>query len=132
MEISSPNGIVSLSSSHGFADTVQRLLTAFEGHGLKVFAVIDQRAEAVAVGLDMPPTTLVIFGNPRAGTPVMVAQPLSALDLPLKVLVTESVPGEVRVSFNATDYLVQRHGLSEEMGQRLLPAEGLIAKAVTA
>jgi uncharacterized protein (DUF302 family) len=68
------------------------LLSAFADHGIKVFATIDQQAEAAAAGLTMPPTTLIIFGNPKAGTPLMLAQPRSGLDLPLKVLVSESVP----------------------------------------
>lgn len=124
-------GIVSIRSQYPFADTVQRLLSAFASHGLKVFATIDQRAEAAAVGLTMPPTTLVIFGNPKAGTPLMVAEPLSALDLPLKALVTESAPGEVMVSFNAATYILERHSLSAELLNQLAPAERLIEAAVT-
>ena len=121
---------MSIRSSYEFAETVQRLLSAFANHGLKVFATIDQRAEAAAVGLLMPATTLVIFGNPNAGTPIMVEQPLAALDLPLKALVTESTPGKVIVSFNAATYVVQRHALSAELLNNLLPAERLIAGAV--
>ena len=80
----------------------------------------------------MPPTTLVLFGNPKAGTPLMLAQPLCALDLPLKLLVTEPVPGEVVVSFNAAGYVVARHGLPPESAQSLAPAEALIAATVSA
>jgi len=128
---SASSGIVSIRSPHPFADTVQRLLAAFANHGLKVFATIDQRAEAAAVDLTMPPTTLVIFGNPKAGTPLMLEQPLSALDLPLKALVTEATPGEVIVSFNAAAYILQRHSLSADLSNNLAPAERLIAGAVT-
>jgi uncharacterized protein (DUF302 family) len=124
------SGIVSIRSQFGFAETVQRLLSGFASHGLKVFATIDQRAEGAAVGLSMPPTTLILFGNPKAGTPIMVQRPLAALDLPLKALVTESTTGEVIVSFNAAAYIVQRHALSAELANNLLPAERLIAGAV--
>ena len=126
----SDNGIVSIRSGFGFADTLQRLLAVFDSHGIKVFATIDQQAEAAAVGLSMPPATLLIFGNPKAGTPLLVKQPLSALDLPLKVLVTESSPGDVRVSFNATAYILQRHGLPSEFSANLAPAERLIENVV--
>lgn len=130
MTPSAANGIVSIRSPHDFASTVQRLLAAFASHGLKVFATIDQQAEAAAVGLAMPPATLILFGNPKAGTPVMLEQPLAALDLPLKVLVTEPAAGEVMVSFNAAAYIVQRHALSAGLANNLLPAERVIAGAV--
>ncbi|HTP48628.1 MAG TPA: DUF302 domain-containing protein [Casimicrobiaceae bacterium] len=131
MTTSASGGTVSIRSPYAFAETVQRLLSAFASHSLKVFATIDQRAEAAAVGLKMPPATLVLFGNPRVGTPLMVEQPLSALDLPLKVLVTESSPGEVMVSFNAAAYIVGRHSLSAELLNNLVPAERVIAEAIT-
>ena len=123
-------GIVSVPSPYSFVDTVARLLSAFTGHGIKVFATIDQRAEAAAVGLTMPPTTLLLFGNPRAGTPLMVAQPISGIDLPLKALVTESVSGEVLVSFNAATYILERHSLPAELLNNLVPAERLIDGAL--
>jgi uncharacterized protein (DUF302 family) len=123
-------GIVSLKSQYPFGDTVRRLLSAFADHGIKVFATIDQMAEAIAVGLTMPPTTLIIFGNPKAGTPLMLAQPLSGIDLPLKALVSESVPGEVTVSFNAAAYIIERHSLSAKLLSNLVPAERLIAGVV--
>ena len=127
----SQHGIVSLRSAHPFADTVRLLLAAFADHGIKVFATIDQQAEALAVGLTMPPTTLILFGNPKAGTPLMLAQPLSGIDLPLKVLVTEPVPGEVMLSFNTAAYLIERHALPAELVNNLAPAERLIASVVT-
>jgi uncharacterized protein (DUF302 family) len=95
-----------------------------------VFATIDQRAEAMAVGLTMPPTTLIIFGSPKAGTALMLAQPLSGIDLPLKALVSESTPGQVMVSFNAATYIIERHSLSAELLSNLVPAERLIASTV--
>ena len=123
-------GVVSLTSSHPFADTVRRLLSAFADHGIKVFATIDQQAEALAVGLAMPPTTLILFGNPKAGTPLMVARPQSGIDLPLKVLVSESVPGEVSVSFNASSYIIARHSLPAELEANLAAPEKLIASVL--
>lgn len=131
MTAPAPPGIVSLRSVHGFADTLRRLREAFAQRGLKVFAEIDQQAEASAVGLRMPPATLLLFGQPKAGTPLMIERPLSALDLPLKVLVGEALPGEVLVSFNTAHYIVQRHALPERLGAGLAPAEALIAAVVT-
>ncbi len=127
----SDRGIVSISSDHSFEDTVQRLQSSFRAHGIKIFATIDQRAEAAAVGLTLPPATLVIFGNPTAGTPLMMARPLCGIDLPLKVLVTEATPGTVMVSFNASTYLLERHSLAAAFLNNLAPAERLIAGAVT-
>ena len=123
-------GVMSVTSPYHFADTVQRLLSAFADQGIKVFATIDQKAEAMATGLSMPPTTLIIFGNPKAGTPLMVAQPLSGLDLPLKVLVSEATPGEVTVSFNTARYILARHALSADLLNNLAGAERLIVEAI--
>ena len=128
----SPTGIISLRSRYSFVETVQRLLSAFATHSLKVFATIDQQAEAATVGLHMPPATLIVFGNPKAGTPVMLAQPLSALDLPLKVLVTEATGGEVVVSFNATEYLAHRYTIPAALAGNLAAAERLISAVVAA
>lgn len=128
--LSGSRGIVSLPSPYPFVETVQRLLAAFAGHGIIVFATIDQAAEAAKVGLTMPPTTLIVFGNPKAGTPLMLAQPLCGIDLPLKVLITESTPGEIRVSFNAATYIIERHSLSSKFADNLAPAERLIAGAI--
>ena len=127
----SKHGVVSLRSTHPFVDTVRLLLAAFADHGIKVFASIDQKAEAAAVGLTMPPTTLILFGNPKAGTPLMLARPLSGIDLPLKLMVTETRPGEVMVSFNTASYVIQRHSLPAELVSNLAPAERLIASVVT-
>ncbi|HKJ60849.1 MAG TPA: DUF302 domain-containing protein, partial [Hyphomicrobiales bacterium] len=79
-------GIVKLKSPYSFTETLQRLLDAFAEKSIKVFATIDQQAEARAFGLSMPPTVLLIFGNPKAGTPLMLANPEAGIDLPLKVL----------------------------------------------
>lgn len=124
------NGVISRASRYSFQETLQRLTAAFEDRGIKIFARIDQDSEAKAVGLDMPPTTLLLFGNPKAGTPLMLAHPAAALDLPLKVLVTESVPGEVQVHYNAALYITERHGMAPKMAEALAPVEGLISQTV--
>lgn len=119
-------GIVSFKSPYAFDDTVQRLLAALANHGVKVFATIDQQAEALAVGLSMPPTTLILFGNPMAGTPLMLANPQSGVDLPLKALVVES-QGSVDVIINSAKYIIERHALPAELIANLAPVERLIA-----
>ena len=125
------NGVARFTSPFPFQETVQRVLDTLSGHGIKIFATWDQRAEARAVGLDMPPTTLIVFGNPKAGTPLMLAQLESALDLPLKILVLESA-GEVSVCFNTADYIIRRHGLPEQLSSNLAPAFALIEHVLLA
>lgn len=120
-------GIVSLKSPYAFDDTVQRLLAAFAEKHIKVFATIDQQAEAQAVGLAMPPTTLIVFGNPSAGTPLMIANPEVGLDLPLKVLVCEPERGEVTVFLVAAAAIIARYSLPPELTPNLASAERLVA-----
>lgn len=127
---SESRGVLSIPSPYPFGETVRRLLAAFADHGIKLFAAIDQQAEASAVGLAMPPTTLIVFGNPSAGTPLMLARPLSGIDLPLKVLVSESTPGQVTVSFNSAAYVIDRHSLPPELAGSLAPPERLIASVL--
>ena len=122
--------IVQRTSPYAFADTVGRLLAAFDEKGITVFATIDQQAEARAVGLSMPPTTLIVFGNPRAGTPLMLANPQAGLDLPLKVLVCEPAPGRVDVFFTPALAIIERHARPPEMASNLIPAEQLIARVL--
>ena len=128
--MSSP-GIVKLKSSFSFPATVQRLLAAFAEKGIKVFATIDQQAEARAVGLSMPPTTLIIFGNPKAGTPLMLANPQAGIDLPLKVLVCEPQPDQVAVMFTAASEIIERYSLPPDLAANLVPAEHLIAAVLS-
>lgn len=125
------DGVARFISPFSFQETVQHVLDALSEHGIKVFATWDQQAEARAVGLVMPPTTLIVFGNPKAGTPLMLAQPESALDLPLKLLVLES-DGQVSVCFNTPDYIIQRHALPEHLSANLAPAFALIERALQA
>jgi uncharacterized protein (DUF302 family) len=111
-------GVITKRSPLPFADTISRLQDLIDAKGMKLFAMIDQRAEAQSAGLDLRDTTLVVFGSPAGGTPVMAAAPLAALDLPLKVLVWAD-DGHVRVSYYAPEELGRRHGLSPDLVARL-------------
>jgi uncharacterized protein (DUF302 family) len=111
-------GVTTKVSPRSFADTVARLKELLAEKNVKLFSVIDQRAEARGAGLDLRDTTLVIFGNPAAGTPVMDAAPLSALDLPLKVLIWDDA-GQTKVSYYAPATLAARHHLSADLASRL-------------
>jgi uncharacterized protein (DUF302 family) len=111
-------GVVTKVSPRSFADTVARLQELLAEKNVKLFSVIDQRAEARGAGLDLRDTALVIFGNPAAGTPVMDAAPLSALDLPLKVLIWDDA-GQTKVSYYAPATLAARHHLSADLAARL-------------
>jgi uncharacterized protein (DUF302 family) len=123
-------GILTLESPHPFACTVERLTSAFVAHGIKVFAIIDQQAEAKAAGVEMWPATLIIFGNPKAGTSLMLARPASGIDLPLKAFIAEAVPGKVSVMLNSAAYLVERHSLPSSLAANLAPAERVVADAL--
>jgi uncharacterized protein (DUF302 family) len=111
-------GLVTKPSPRSVADTVARFTHLLASKGVKVFAVIDQAVEARAVGLELRETVLVVFGSPEAGTPVMVASPLAAVDLPLKVLVWADEDG-TKVSYVAPAWLAARHQLSEELAHNL-------------
>jgi uncharacterized protein (DUF302 family) len=118
-------GVVTKASPRSVGDTVARLLEILGSKGVKVFAVIDQRAEARAVGLELRETTLIMFGNPAAGTGVMVAAPLAALDLPLKVLVWAEPDQGTCVSYTEPAALAERYGLSPESAAALEVVNGL-------
>ena len=124
------NGLVQVASHYSVDDTVQRLQAAFAAKGLQVFALVDHSGEAERVRLKMRPTKVLIFGSPKAGTPLMVAAPSLAIDLPLKALVAEDVDGKVSVTYNDPGYLKERHGVPEELIKNLAGAGALIAKAV--
>jgi len=117
------NGIVRISSQHSVAETVAKLEGMLRAKNVKLFDIVDHSGEAERAGLRMPNTKLLIFGNPKAGTPLMLAAPSVALDLPLKILVAEDEVGKVWVSYNAPAYLQHRHNLPED----LLPNIGVIA-----
>ena len=124
------NGLLQVASPHSVDETVKRLESVLAQRGVQVFALIDHSGEAEKVGMKMRPTKLVIFGNPKGGTPVMVAAPTLAIDLPLKALVWEDGGGEVWVSYNSPEYLQQRHGVPEDLMRNIAVAGALVAKAV--
>jgi uncharacterized protein (DUF302 family) len=123
-------GLVQVASRYSVDESVRRLEAAFTEKGLKVFALVDHSGEAEKAGLKMRPTKLVVFGSPRAGTPLMVAAPSLAIDLPLKALVAEDDTGKVSVTFNTPEYLQQRHGFPADLIKNLAPAGALIQRAV--
>ncbi|HKF51346.1 MAG TPA: DUF302 domain-containing protein [Candidatus Acidoferrales bacterium] len=107
-------GIISVPSKYSVPETLDRLTAALEAKGIKVFARIDHSGEAEKVGMKMPPTQLLIFGNPKGGTPVMLAAPTSAIDLPLKALAWQDAEGKIWLSYNDVAYLQGRFGLSDD------------------
>jgi len=109
----SANGIIDLPSHHPVAETIDRLESLLKTKGIKIFSRIDQAAEACSAGLTMKPTVLLIFGDPKAGTPLMNKHPSIAIDLPLKALAWEAADGRVWLSYNSPVFLQQRHGLEE-------------------
>jgi uncharacterized protein (DUF302 family) len=124
------NGLLQVASPYTVDETVKRLESVLAQRGVQVFALIDHSGEAEKVGMTMRPTKLVIFGNPKGGTPVMVAAPTLAIDLPLKALVWEDAGGKVWVSYNSPEYLQQRHGVPEDLIKNIAGAGALVAKAV--
>ena len=116
-------------SPRSVTDTVSRLTGILSGKGLKVFGVIDQSAEASQVGMPLRETTLVLFGNPAAGTPVMATVPLSALDLPLKVLIWAD-DGQTKVSYYGPAALAARYGLSADLEAKLAAIDPLTAALI--
>ena len=123
------NGIVSIPSRQSVDQAVEKLQTMLRAKGVAVFALIDHSGEAAKVGMKMPPTKVLIFGNPKAGTPLMLAAPSLAIDLPLKILVWEDTQNKVWISYNAPEYLQKRHGVPEELMQNIAVVETLAAKA---
>ena len=120
------NGVVSVRSQHPFAETMQRLERTLASKGFKIFAVIDHGGNAVSAGFRMPPTKLVIFGDPKLGTPVMLGAPSTALDLPLKILVGEDPGQQTWLSYNSPAYLAKRHSIPEELLQHISGIETLV------
>jgi len=123
------NGIASVSSRHSVNETVANLEGLLKAKNVKLFAVVDHSGEAAKAGFPMNPTKLLIFGNPKAGTPLMLAAPSIAIDLPLKILVWEDGQGKVWVSYNSPQYLKERHGLPSELLANIAVVETLAAKA---
>lgn len=130
MGTSAENGIVSQPSHHSVDETIEKLKKLLEAKNVKIFALVDHSGEAEKAGMKMRPTKLLIFGNPKAGTPLMIASPSIALDLPLKMLVAEDTNGKVWISYNDAEYLRARHNLAKEFVQTLSAAGALAAKAM--
>jgi uncharacterized protein (DUF302 family) len=120
-------GIVNLPSKHSVDETVNRLKNILQSKQITLFALIDHSGEAAKVGMKMPPTKLLIFGSPKAGTPLMLAAPSIALDLPLKILVSEDAQGRVWLSYNGPEYLKERHGLPSNLLPNIAVIETLAA-----
>ncbi len=129
MESQEISGIVTRPSNHSVGETIARLQTMLHAKGVAVFALIDHSGEAAKVGMKMPPTKLLIFGNPKAGTPLMLAAPSIAIDLPLKILVWEDAAGKAWISFNSVEYLRDRHHLPQELAQNIAIVATLADKA---
>lgn len=125
------SGVVTLSSPYPFEQTAQRLRDALAAKGLTIFLDLDQRAAAEGAGLSMPAGRLFLFGNPKSGTPVMVAVPQAGLDLPLKAWVWATPGGQVFVTYNDPAYLSERHGLSDELAAPLAGIAALLQGVVS-
>ncbi len=125
------NGIITRPSNHSVNEIVEKLKAILQAKGVTLFALVDHSGEAAKAGLKMPPTKLLIFGNPKGGTPLMLASPSSAIDLPLKILVAEDASGKVLVSYNSSAYLQQRHNLPEALLQNIAVVEALVSQVVS-
>ena len=123
------NGIVDLPSNHSVDETVERVQNILQTKGITLFALIDHSGEAEKVGMKMRPTKLLIFGSPKAGTPLMLAVPSIAIDLPLKILVWEDAKGKVWLSYNSSEYLAERYDLPQDLVQNIAVVRMLAAKA---
>jgi len=131
MTMEAEHGIERIASARDFATTFAKLESIVKSKALMVFAKIDFSGDAQRAGLTMPPTQMLIFGNPKSGTPVMLAAPSSAVDLPLKVLVSQDAAGKVWLSYNTPEYLGERHGIPAALQQNLAGIRG-IAQAAAA
>ena len=129
MNTQKDEGIVTIPSMHSVDQTVDRLETILQSKGVNLFALVDHSGEAAKVGLKMPPAKLLIFGNPKAGTPLRLAAPSIALDLPLKILVVQDSQGKVWISYNNPEYLKERYGLPQDLLPNIAVVEKLAAEA---
>lgn len=126
---SANNGLVTRPANHSVDEAVAKLKALLESKGVTLFALVDHSGEAAKVGIPMPNTKLLIFGSPKAGTPLMLAAPTIAIDLPLKILVAEDVQGQTWVSYNSPDYLRSRHHLPPDLVANIAVVEPLATKA---
>jgi uncharacterized protein (DUF302 family) len=122
-------GIVTLHGKHSVEQTVAKIEETLRAKGVKLFAMIDHSGEAEQAGLHLRNTKLLIFGNPKAGTPLMAASPTIAIDLPLKILIWEDDSGQVQISYNSAAYLQARHALPQDLVQNIAVVAALVAAA---
>ena len=127
----SAEGVVSIPSPYPVSETLHRLTAILQDHGMKIFARIDHSGEAEKAGLEMPATQVLIFGNPKGGTGIMLAAPLSAIDLPLKALAWTDAQGKVFLSYNDPEYLRKRFGLTDEAIKPIAGIGALIGRTVS-
>ena len=127
--LAASDGIIRKPTHRSVDETVDKLKTSLREKGISLFALVDHSGEATKVGMKMPNTKLLIFGNPKGGTALMLAAPSIALDLPLKILVAEDETGKVSLSYNSPAYPRERHGLSAELIQNIAVVEALVTKA---
>ncbi|HXA84997.1 MAG TPA: DUF302 domain-containing protein [Candidatus Dormibacteraeota bacterium] len=123
------NGIVTKAANCNVEEAVDKIKSLLVGRGIKLFAVIDHSGEAATIGMKMPDTKLLIFGNPKGGTPLMLASPSIAIDLPLKLLVAEDANGRCSISYNSPKYLQRRHKLPDELIKNIAIIEALATEA---
>ena len=123
-------GIISKASKYSVPETLDRVDALLQSKGIKIFVRVDHSGEAEKVGLKMPPTQLLIFGNPKGGTPVMMAAPTAAIDLPLKALAWQDADGKVWLSYNDPEYIKKRFGLSDEQIRTIVGIGPSIEKAL--
>jgi uncharacterized protein (DUF302 family) len=123
------NGIISKSTNRTVDESVEKIKALLQTKSIKLFAVIDHSGEAETAGLKMPPTKLLIFGNPKGGTPLMLAAPTVAIDLPLKLLAWEGSDGKRWISYNSSQYLKQRHALPDDLLKNIAVIEALATEA---
>src|SRR5947207_7330059 len=129
MTVAAGEGIINTLCHHSVDRTVEKLKGILQARNVNLFALIDHSGQAEKAGMKMLPTKLLVFGSPHAGTPLMLAAPSIAIDLPLKILIWEDNQGKVWVSYNSPEYLKQRHGLPEELLQNVSIIETLAVKA---
>jgi uncharacterized protein (DUF302 family) len=127
--VTDASGLVALKSAHSVDETVARIRAILATKGIREFALIDHSGEAAKAGLAMPRTQVVIFGNPKGGTPLMLAAPSVAIDLPLKLLVREDYAGQVWVSYWSAQALLARHGLAESYAANVAVIEMIARQA---
>jgi uncharacterized protein (DUF302 family) len=122
-------GLVTLKSAHSVEETVARIRAVLQAKQIREFALIDHSGEAEKAGLLMPKTQVVIFGNPKGGTPLMLAAPSVAIDLPLKLLVREAAEGQVWISYWSAQALLERHGLADSFAGNIAVIEAIARQA---